>query len=171
MLKMQRLMIPALAGLAMMAASCGGSETTADAGGDAPAVTTTTASAITKAEYNDKADAVCTRLNTQLDELDKTETKRGTPEHLAKGNQLLTTMSGAITELKALPKPAGDEATLDAIYTDMDAYMALLQKMADASAKDDLALAKTFEPEGDKLSDKSETAMKNYGMKVCGGKF
>lgn len=85
--------------LSFVIVACGGGEEPVDEGD--------TTTAVTKQEYLQQADAVCVRINR---ELQATFQQRDV-------EQAVTIMREGVSDLRALPQPEGDEEQLDQIYT------------------------------------------------------
>ena len=101
--------------LAVSLSGCGGSS----GGGDSSSPPTTTASAPpTKAAYLTEANAICAGMNSTAIDLSKDYgSKPDTPENQASALRANADLIDAtVTQLRALPRPEGDEATLESAY-------------------------------------------------------
>jgi len=127
------------------------------------------ASGLSRADYVSKAEAICTRINKEVDKLAAPTTPQALQAFVEKGLELAETGTG---ELKALDPPEADRADLKAKVLDpLDGQLAegrvFLEKVRTAVAKNDQAALGqliTHPPTG----SKADLAwMRSYGFKEC----
>src|SRR5690242_16878437 len=97
---------------------------------------------ISKAEYVQKANAICTDMNAQGNTLP--DPGQDPQKLLAVVQQAVPITANAVTKLRALPLPKGDESTVRSFYSKMDAVVSGLREEAAALEANDLAKAQTI---------------------------
>ena len=126
-------------------------------------------SGLSRSEYVTKAEAICTRINTEVDKLTAPSTPQALQEFVEKSLQLAET---GTDELKALEPPAADRADLKAKVLDpldgqLAAGRAFLEQVKTAVAKNDQAALGqliTHPPTGSKAD---LNWMRSYGFREC----
>ena len=121
----------------------------------------TTATALSKAEYQKQGNAICAKGNKVIAAQVQKQFKNGQPtqqqiEQFAT-ETAIPTIQNEIDQLRALPAPSGDEATVNAIY---DAA----QQGIDAAKKDPSIIAQ----DNPQAFAKANKLAKAYGLGVCG---
>jgi hypothetical protein len=128
---------------------------------------TTTIAPLTHSAYIAKANAICTRLNAQSNAI-----KDPGPDPIAVANTLdraTTITSSVLKQLRALPMPAADVATLRALYAKVDRIVADAHRTAAASfGAGDTASGKRLVAVIDADSKAANDASNAYGLTVCG---
>jgi hypothetical protein len=127
------------------------------------------ASGLSRAEYVSQAEAICTRINKEVDKLSAPTTPQALQTFVEKSLQLAEDGTG---ELKALDAPEADRADLKAKVLDpLDGQLAegrvFLDKVKAAVAKNDQAALGqliTHPPTGSKAD---LDWMRSYGFKEC----
>ena len=121
---------------------------------------------ISKAEYVQQADAICTTMNAQGNTLP--DPGQDPSKLLAVVQQAVPITANAVDKLRALPLPKGDEATLRSFYSKMDAVVSGLRQEAAALEASDLAKAQTIAGTLDTATKAANAAANAYGLTVCG---
>lgn len=124
-----------------------------------------------KQAYVAKADAICKAANDKLTAVEEA-TFESFPPPLEKWAVFLPAVvevyGPALTELKAIPVPAGDEATLSRLYNDLEAQLKQFGEAAELAkagnqADFDEVIQRAFVD-----SDETDAAQRAYGFQVCG---
>jgi hypothetical protein len=124
-----------------------------------------------KQAYVAKADAICKAASDKLTAVENA-TFESFPPPLDKWAVFLPAVvevyGPALTELKAIPVPAGDEATLSTLYTDLEAQLKQFGEAAELAkagnqAEFDEVIQRAFAG-----SDETDSAQRAYGFQVCG---
>jgi hypothetical protein len=150
---MSKRTVPVLAiAVAAFAAGCGSSS---------DSTSSSTTAALTKAEFIQQADAICTKGNKADDAAQKKAFGSGKPtqkefEQFVTG-ALIPSVQGQISGVEALTPPAGDEATVKKMLDDSQAALDKLK------SDPTLVLQQSSDPFA-----KSNQELKAYGLKVCG---
>ena len=121
----------------------------------------------TKAEYIEKADAVCTKVDPTVDAaLARAARDRDNPEVAQTGlKDAIPRERQMLTELRELETPEGDEEAIDRIYA---ARQTAVDAAEAASSDPDASLAFiTREGEGDKLFNEYLALAGEYGLVFC----
>ena len=118
-----------------------------------------------KADYIEKADAICARSDKETDAIFEQafeDPQKPTPDEAqAALDEALPVVEKDLKELEALEPPKDDKETTDAIWTAIDAGVKTLKEAsADPNASLVALTSEPFAP-GDKLAG-------DYGMKDCG---
>ena len=158
-------------GVAVLLAGCGG-------GGSSTVVVTTSpgATPLSKADYLVKADAICRQNRPERQKLQAEYlTVNAAPASVANDQKAAVLLRQAadlgdrtISELQALPKPAGDEAVLDNLYSLGTAIGAEVRHLADAIASERPSQVRTLSQAVAADGNKSAGIALGYGFKVCG---
>lgn len=124
-----------------------------------------------KQAYVAKADAICKAADDKLAAAEDA-TFESFPPPLEKWAVFLPAIvevyGPVLTELKAIPVPAGDEATLSRLYTDLGAVLAQFAEAGELAkagnqAEFDEVIQRAFAE-----SDETDAAQRAYGFQVCG---
>ena len=167
---MLRLAALALALAALSLASCGGDEnggTTTDTEAT-EAVTPTTEATISKEEFIEQADAICTQSgDAQAEAQSVLETATG-PEDVASAYEgLAEVFEGVNDEIDSLARPEGDEALIDDLSSTQNEAAALVRELAAAVRAEDQAEAETIATEFERLRAETGEIVDSYGFEVC----
>ena len=80
----------------------------------------------------------------------------------------LEIVTDALRQLRSLPQPPGDEATLNATYTKVDVMVADYQPFIAALRAGDRAAAKSLQAKVKAEESAANDAFNAYGLLVCG---
>ena len=124
-----------------------------------------------KQAYVAKADAICKAASDKLTAVEDA-TFESFPPPLEKWAVFLPAVvevyGPALAELKAIPVPAGDEATLSRLYTDLGAQLKQFGEAAElAKAGNQAEFDEVIQP-AFAASDETDAAQRAYGFQVCG---
>ncbi len=159
------------AGLAVLSLSgCGGSGTPAATSGS------TTGAPTTKAHFVAQAEAVCHTLSAQEQPLRaRQETLKGLPvatadkDFVALAQRVVTLSKAAERELRALPRPAGDEQAIERLLSGFSIETTDAATIASAAARQENTIGEDAE-QALRKSIAADSALANtYGMKDCIG--
>jgi hypothetical protein len=121
------------------------------------ATTTNPPSTISKADYVKKVNAICVQGNKDSQALGKTvDTSKQAEIDKAVKDKLVPLRRTQIASMRALGYPAGDQATLDALYRDTEAVLDIWQKAPGRAGDSSL------------MSD-INARLKAYGLTACAG--
>lgn len=160
---MRRVRLVTILGAGLLAAlalaACGG-----DSSPEVPIVlpteTTTSATAASKTDFIQEADAVCEEVNAQIQQF------AAAGQGLTEADQIADLRQSVIDELNALGPPDEDRATLDEYLTSLEQQVEAGKKIALAQERgEDTA---QFEEELGTARDAGETAAAAYGFEECG---
>jgi hypothetical protein len=122
-----------------------------------------------QARYVSDGNAICADMNSRIIALG--QELSGQPESpqllgqaLARTGQII---GEAVTQLEALPKPAGDEAEIDAMLADVRAVVDLLPQAADAATRGDAAQYRTLTTQLDSVTAQANASAAAYGLSGC----
>lgn len=170
---MSRLLLWAtLFGVVLLAAGCGGSS-----GGDTGEETAgDQAESISKSEWIEQADAICTTEQEEEKpieaELEAEGEKAETADQLKKlggiTRELLALVDKETEDIRALPVPAGDEATIETMLDKVQSAVPLGEEFADALESGDVAEIERTSQKLEKNSESAKGMAQSYGLKVCG---
>jgi hypothetical protein len=154
-MRMKRLTV--LLPLLLLATACGGSDKEQVAQG------------LSKADYLTKAEAICARLNTEVDKLTFPTSVAAVPGFV---EQTLQIAEAATGEIKALEPPAADKADIKAKVLDpLDGQVAVgrafLDQIKAAVAKNDTAAVGRLIANPPTGSKADLAWMRSYGFKQC----
>lgn len=157
-------------------AACGGSNSSSSASSP---TATTSASALTKAQFITRADAICTRANAKLksqqnvinaalkaDQANDTATNRqALGEAMNRGAQIASPL---LDQLRALQPPASDRVVVAKYLSGVASQINLLQQFATAVENDDARGVKTISQQFAQGKASVRGLAQGYGFKVCG---
>jgi hypothetical protein len=152
---------------------CGG-----NGGGSTVVVTTApTATALSKADYIAKGDAICAQKRQQRGQLVNevhnaiaSGVNSASDAHRVHdiSNQAADYVDQLASELQALPKPTGDEQILDTLLSTVRAEATDIRHFADAVDSLDASQIRSFAEAAKSDGDKAIAIAQGYGFKVCG---
>ena len=166
-------MYPARLGVGIVIAvvtlvGCGGG----DGGSTAP-----TATALSKADYIAKGDAICAQKRQQRSKL-VSEVQNAIASGVNSAseahrvhdisNQAADYVDQLASELQALPKPTGDEQILDRLLSTVRAEATDIRHFADAVDSGDASQMRSFGEAADSDGAKAVAIAQGYGFTVCG---
>jgi len=133
--------------------------------------------ALSKADYIAKGDAICAQKRQQRGQL-VTEVQNAIASGVNSAsdahrvhdisNQAANYVDQLATELQALPKPTGDEQILDTLLSAVSAEATDIRHFADAVDSLDASQIRSFGEAADSDAAKAVAIAQGYGFKVCG---
>ena len=133
--------------------------------------------ALSKADYIAKGDAICAQKRQQRGQL-VTEVQNAIASGVNSAsdahrvhdisNQAANYVDQLATELQALPKPTGDEQTLDTLLSTVRAEATDIRHFADAVDSLDASQIRSFGEAAESDGGKAVGIAQDYGFKVCG---
>jgi hypothetical protein len=120
----------------------------------------------TKPAFIKAGNDICTSMNTQMNAVPTAATDAS--QALSELQSQLTILKTGITHLKALPEPPGDTATIQAIFTKVDATTTLLNQAITAYLAGDTTQGDTLEAQVTTSGNAANAAFNAYGLTVCG---
>jgi hypothetical protein len=151
---------------ALIAAGCGGD----DAG--SPSNAQTGATPISKSDYVAQSDALCAQANQFVRGLNlsiASSLRQGDYQGAADAiDAQLARIKPLYAELLNLPKPAGDEATLNKLNDARSETNALIEQFSAAIRAQDNAEIRSVTDELDQAGKRSQELSAAYGFKTCG---
>jgi hypothetical protein len=151
-----------VAGVSLLAlAGCGG-----DGGGER----------LSKDELISKADAICTKYNSQRGEIDYPNadpTAEGTSDDDVRAfegplNETADLAEGQVGELRELKPPEDVEDRYGTAMDDLDTVAEAAREAADAAGDADRAGVKAAYEKAGRAGDEADAIAREIGMKVCG---
>jgi hypothetical protein len=167
----RRILIVAVAGSIGLAACGGSSDKKADGAiatttSSTAAPTTTTLAPITKAAYIEQANAICKVMNDKSDALP--DPGEDVAKVLSMFEQGRAITADALTQLRALRLPAGEEAAIDAVWDKADVMLADVDQAIAALKSGDLQQFVTITNRLETTGKAANDASTAYGLTVCG---
>jgi hypothetical protein len=154
----------ALALATVLLAGCGGS----DENGNAATDTETTETTISKEEFIEQADAICTRSgDAQAEAQSALDTATGAEDAGSAYEGLAEVFQGVNDEIDSLPRPEGDEALIDDLSSKQNEAAALVRELAAAVRAQDQAEAERVATEFEQLTAEIGEIADSYGFEVC----
>ena len=133
-------------------------------GGGSSSSSTTAPFVVTKAEYIARANTVCEGMNARVASISD-----GDPFASAEGvEQVKQIVSTTREELRTIPMPPGDEATLQDIYSKVDVPIRDYAELADAMRSGDSSRTYEINAQGHRDQKAANDASNAYGLTVCG---
>lgn len=133
--------------------------------------------ALSKADYIAKGDAICAQKRQQRGQL-VTEVQNAIASGVNSAsdahrvhdisNQAANYVDQLATELQALPKPTGDEQILDTLLSTVRAEATDIRHFADAVDSLDASQIRSFGEAADSDAAKAVAIAQGYGFTVCG---
>jgi hypothetical protein len=119
-----------------------------------------------KADYQSKANAVCATMNAKGNSLQDPGTDQAKLKQVV--DQAIPITSDGLAQLKQLPLPKGDEATIQSFYAKLDKLIADLRDESAALQANDLPKASQIATVFKTDSTAANDAANAYGLTVCG---
>jgi hypothetical protein len=135
------------------------------------------ATALSKADYIAKGDAICAQKRQQRGQLvNEMQNAIASGVNSASdarrvhdiSNQAADYVDQLASELQALPKPTGDEQILDTLLSTVRAEATDIRHFADAVDSLDASQIRSFGEAAQSDADKAIGIAQGYGFKVCG---
>ena len=121
---------------------------------------------ISRSEYRSRANAICASMNAKGNSLQDPGTDQAKLKQVV--DQAIPITSDGLAQLRQLPEPLGDEATIQGFYAKLDKLIADLKDESAALQANDLPkasqIATTFKAD----SAAANSAANAYGLTVCG---
>ena len=123
-------------------------------------------SAISRSDYQSKANAICASMNARGNSLQDPGTDQAKLKQVV--DQAIPITSDGLAQLRKLPQPRGDEAKIQDFYAKLDKLIGDLRDESSALAANNLdkasQVASTFKADSTAAND----AANAYGLTVCG---
>lgn len=123
-----------------------------------------------KASFLEQGNAICKDMNQQSEGLSQ-QYEQG-PKTPASTQQLLdangTLIEQSVAKLKALPQPAGDEAQLAGMYSEVEKLASYSHQMATAAGQGNRQLVNQLQAEGKQQQTAVNASFNAYGLTECG---
>jgi hypothetical protein len=149
----------------VLVASCGGGSSKADAPATTAAPTTATTIPKARAAYIARANALCRTMNARVAKLTKGASSKN---EAALTDRAAKILSETLQQLRQVPTPPGDEASVRAIYAKIDVILADAPKLSAALRADDQATGQRVQVKLQQDSQEANALSKAYGLSVCG---
>ena len=121
---------------------------------------------ISRSDYQAKANAICSSMNAKGNSLQDPGTDQAKLKQVV--DQAIPITSDGVAQLRKLPEPKGDEATIEGFYAKLDKLIGDLKDESAALQANDLPkasqIATTFKTDSTAAND----AANAYGLTVCG---
>jgi hypothetical protein len=136
-----------------------------------------TATALSKADYIAKGDAICAQKRQQRGQVVSemqiafvNGVNSASDAHRLHdiSNQAADYVDQLASELQALPKPTGDEQILDTLLSTVRAEATDIRHFADAVDSRDASQMRSFQEAANSDARKAIGIVEGYGFKVCG---
>jgi len=135
-------------------------------GGTKTATSPSPSGTISRSDYQAKANAICSSMNAKGNSLQDPGTDQAKLKQVV--DQAIPITSDGLAQLRQLPQPKGDEATIQAFFAKLDKLIADLKDESAALQANDLSkasqVATTFKTDSTAAND----AANAYGLTVCG---
>ena len=120
---------------------------------------------LSKAEFIDKADAICTTGRAQIKRLPKPKTYAELPAYIRRG---LPIQEHDIAEIRKLKAPGGDEREVDLLLDLVDRTNEAIERLGAAVERGDAAQANLAHAEYVRANEDATRRAERYGFRVCG---
>ena len=121
---------------------------------------------ISRSEYRSRANAICAGMNAKGNSLQDPGTDQAKLKQVV--DQAIPITSDGLAQLRQLPEPPADRATIEDFYAKLDRLIGDLKDESGALAAGDLnrasQIASTFKTDSTAAND----AANAYGLTVCG---
>jgi type III secretory pathway lipoprotein EscJ len=121
---------------------------------------------ISKADYQAKANAICATMNAKGNSLQDPGTDQAKLKQVV--DQAIPITSDGLAQLRQLPQPKGDEATIQSFFAKLDKLIADLRDESAALQANDLPKASQIATNFKTDSTAANDAANAYGLTVCG---
>jgi hypothetical protein len=159
-----RLLLGALV-LALATAGCGGDDDEDSGNGTSGE----SAPLVSKAEFIEQADELCTDFREKSDELAaEAETTSDTGRQAEIWRELADEAQATGEEFEQLPVPAGDQAIIDRYLSASRDQIGVLRQIAEALDDGDTTSVTTLLDSGRRSGARVQGIAQGYGFKVCG---
>jgi hypothetical protein len=121
---------------------------------------------VSRSEYQSKANAICSTMNAKGNSLQDPGTDQAKLKQVV--DQAIPITSDGLAELRQLPMPKGDEATIEGFYAKLDKLIDDLKEESAALQANDLPRASAIATSFKTDSTAANNAANAYGLTVCG---
>jgi hypothetical protein len=121
---------------------------------------------ISRSEYQTRANAICTSMNAKGNSLQDPGTDQAKLKQVV--DQAIPITSEGLAQLRQLPMPKGDEATIQGFYAKLDKLITDLKDESAALQANDLPRASQIATAFKTDSTAANSAANAYGLTVCG---
>ena len=150
---------------ALVLAACGGDDSSEDSGDSTTEDATTT---VTRDEFIEMADAICLANEGAQDALRAQLDTTGSPEEAAEiYDQLADESEQAVDEISALPRPEGDEATIEELAGIQTEAVVLVRELAEAVRGNDQATGEGLIARLQQNAARADEGDTAFGFQVC----
>lgn len=117
-----------------------------------------------KTSFAEKASGICVELGRAIGALPRVRTADDLTKVV---NQTVGLFEKMAADIKALPVPPGDEATVAAITSGIANVAAKMRELGNAALAGDVKRVNAIDKEGDALSDELDRRFLDYGVSAC----
>ena len=136
------------------------SRTTASRTSPSPSAT------ISRSEYQSRANAICASMNAKGNSLQDPGTEQAKLKQVV--DQAIPITSDGLAQLRQLPQPRGDEATIEGFFAKLDKLIGDLKDESAALGANDMKRASQIASNFKADSTAANDAANAYGLTVCG---
>jgi hypothetical protein len=151
----------------LLAAGCGGDDSTEIVTG-----ATATVEPLSKAEYIERADAICAEFTAKTEPLAKELNRALNNFNFARAARAQREAHEAVRDgyerINALPPPEGDENAISAIAEARNEFLVLDERFVDAIEAEDFTRIEALNGELRSVVERRNAILTAYGFKVCG---
>jgi hypothetical protein len=149
-----------MAVVGILAIACGGCGGTSSPGNEGDG-------SITKAEFIEKADEVCSNFNAKYD-ANELEEANALPELEVALANALPAFDGSVEQLNQIPVPADDPAGAEAYVEKAEEALSLFRQLQRAVKNRDTHAIETYSGTFTKITGEERRVTSAYGFRVCG---
>lgn len=127
---------------------------------------------LSKLEFVERADALCAEASRKLDQVPRPQDDSPLSEQSKFYEELIRINRGLLADLREMPPPEGDDATIDAILSNFERAADRAAEADEAAAGGDRQAFNTAVGEGFEAGAEAGAAAEEYGFgagTVCGG--
>lgn len=123
-------------------------------------------STVTRSEYQSRANAICASMNAKGNSLQDPGTDQNKLKQVV--DQAIPITSDGLAQLRQLPQPPADRATIEGFFAKLDKLIADLKDESAALGANDLNRASQIASNFKADSTAANDAANAYGLTVCG---
>lgn len=151
----------------VLGGGCGGDDASSDGSSDTPSADKRP----TKAEFIERADAICTKYRKRTDKLGEDGDSPSSAKEQAKVvRQLADEADSTLKEFEDLELPPGDNAPIEQYKELAREQIELVRRAGEALDDGKVQRATTLINSGDETAGRLRGIAQGYGFKVCGSK-
>jgi len=124
------------------------------------------ATTISRSEYQSRANAICASMNAKGNSLQDPGTDQAKLKQVV--DEAIPITSDGLAQLRQLPQPRGDEATIEGFFAKLDKLIGDLKDESAALGANDLNRASQIAGNFKTDSTAANDAANAYGLTVCG---